>query len=127
MMRRFGLGVNPTRTISTDTEQVHQHRCSMPRKRDSARLVVVMKVHRHLLDLQAVQTRDEKTFEIEAEAAQRLSRTNDLRRARCEALEPGLSVQNAGQQDPLRQSVEDAAHKVPSVEIMEERRTHHVA
>src|SRR5438045_1592636 len=126
-MRRFGLGVDPTCAVSADAEQVHQHRSSMSRKRDSARLVVVMEGHRYLLDLQSVQARDEETLEIEPEAAESLARENNLRRARSKSLESRLCVQNAGQQDPLRQSVEGAAHEVPGVEIMEERRAHHVA
>jgi hypothetical protein len=86
MMRRVGLGVDPTRTISADADQIHQHLSPMPGKRDRARLVAVVKVHRNLLNLQTVQTRDEEALEVEAEAAQRLAREDRLRRTGSKSL-----------------------------------------
>src|SRR6266568_6367994 len=73
MISRVGLGVDPTRTVSPDAHQIHQHRGPMFDKRDSARLIAVVEVHRHLFDLHAVQTRDEKAFEVEPESAQCLT------------------------------------------------------
>src|SRR5450759_859084 len=127
MMRRVGLGVDPTHTISADADQIHHHPRPVPRKRDRARLVAVVKVHRHLLDLQAVQPRDEETFEVEAETAQRLTCEDYLRRTGGKSFESGLGVQNARQKDRLCQPVEEPAHQVTSVEIVKEGGTHHVA
>src|SRR6266581_9447444 len=115
MMSRVGLGVDTTRSISADADQIHQHLGPMPGKRDRARLVAIIEVHRDLLDLQTVQTRDEQTFKVEAEAAQRLTREDCLCRAGRESLESSLGVQNAGQENLLRQPVEDTAHQVSRI------------
>src|SRR5438552_10862516 len=127
MMSCFGLGVDPTRTIQANAKQVHQHPRPMPCKRDRARLVAVVEIDRHLFDLQAVQPRDEETFQVEAETAERLARENYLRRVGGESFESSLGVEDARQENFLRQSVEDAAHQVSSVEIMKKSRAHHVA
>jgi hypothetical protein len=73
MMSRVELGVYPTRTISADANEIHQHPGPMPGERNSARLVAVVKVHRNLLDLQTVQARNEETLEVETKTAQRLA------------------------------------------------------
>jgi hypothetical protein len=53
-MSRLELGVDPTRTISADADQVHQHLGTVLGKGDGARLVAVVKIDRNLLDLEAV-------------------------------------------------------------------------
>src|SRR2546423_2064837 len=58
MISRFESGVKSTRTVSANAHQVHQHRRAMPCKRDRARLLAVVKVDRHLLDLETVQSSD---------------------------------------------------------------------
>src|SRR5438552_5328505 len=127
MMSCFGLGVDPTRTIQANAKQVHQHPRPMPGKRDSTRLVGVVKIDWDLLDLQAVKTRDEEAFDIEAETAQSLTREDYLRGMSGESLESCLGVQNSGQENLLRQSVEETAHQVPGVEIVKKSRAHHVS
>src|SRR5256712_11114685 len=103
MMSCFGLGVDPTRTIQANAKQIHQHPRPMPGKRDRARLVAVVEIDRHLLDLQAVQTRDEETFEIEAETAESLTREDYLCSTGSETFESSLGVENAGKENLLRQ------------------------
>src|SRR6266550_161406 len=126
MMRCFGSGVNPTRTIEPDANEIHQHLGAMPGKGDRARLVAVVKVHRYLLDLQAVEARDEKRFQVEAESAQRLTREDYLGRMGGESLESGLGVEDAGEKNLLREPIEDTTHQVSCVEIMEKCRAHDV-
>jgi hypothetical protein len=127
MMSRFVLGVDPTRTIPTDAYQIHHHLSSMPGKRNRAWLVAIVKVDRNLIDLHAVQTRDEETLEIEPEAAYSLARKDHLRRPGRESLQPSLRVQDSREKNLLRQFVEQSAHHVPRVEIVKKSRTHHIA
>jgi len=66
-MSRLGLGVESTCTISADADQIHEHLGSVLDEGDRGRLVAVMKIHRHLRDLEMVRPGNEEAFEIEAE------------------------------------------------------------
>src|ERR1700686_4232271 len=126
-MRRLLLVVDPTRSISADANQVHQHLDSVLGEGDSARLVVVVKIDRNLLDLEVVPSGDEQTFQVESETAERLPGENRLGGVGGEAFEPCLGVENSRKKDPLSEPVEQAAHEMPGVEIVEKGRTHHIA
>ena len=99
----------------------------MPGEGDRARLLVVVEVNRHLLDLETVQTSDEKTFEIESKAAKGLARKNNFSGARRETLESGLGIENSREENLLRESVEQSAHQMSRVKVAEESRAHYVA
>ena len=125
-MSRLELGVDPTRTISADADQVHQHLGTMLGEGDRAWLVTIMKVDGNLLDLEVVRSGNEQTFEVESETTKRLTREDRLRGARSEPFEPRLGVENAWKKDHLREPVEQAAHEVSGIEIVEKSRTHYV-
>src|SRR2546423_14037499 len=101
MMSRLELRVDPTRTVSADADQVHQHLDSVLGERDSARFVVVVKVNRDLLDLEVVRAGNEQRLQVESEAAEGLTGKDRLRGAGSEPFQPGLSVENTRKKDPL--------------------------
>src|ERR1700736_730130 len=125
-MSRRELRVDPTRTISADADQVHQHLDSMLGEIDSGRLVVVVIIHRHLLDLEVVRSGNEQTLEVEPEPTKCLTREDLFCGIRGKAFEPRLGVENSRKQDQLGELVEQAAHEVARIEIVEKRRTHYV-
>src|ERR1700674_316369 len=126
MMSCLELRVDPTRTVSADAYQVHQHLGPVLGEGNRARLVAIMKVHRYLLDLEVVRSGDEQTFQVEAKATECLTREDRLRGVCGEAFESRLGVENPWKQHQLRELVEQAAHEVTRVEIVEKSRTHHV-
>src|ERR1700694_1459239 len=122
MMSCLELRVDPTRTVSADAYQVHQHLGPVLGERNRARLVAVVKVHRYLLDLEVVRPGDEQTLQVESKATECLTREDRLRGVCGEAFESRLSVENPWKQHHLCEFVEQAAHQVARVEIVKKSR-----
>ena len=70
---------------------------------------------------------DVEALDVEAEPRDGRAREAEGGRSGSEALEAGLGVENAGQQERLDNLVEGAAHQVPRVQVVEEARAHQVA
>src|SRR6266566_6488108 len=98
MISRRSLSVYATRSVAPHAHQVREHLGSVLHEGDRARLVPIVKVHRGLLDFQAVAAGDIKALEIKSETVKREPRENDLRCFGGEPLQAGLRVQNSGKQ-----------------------------
>src|SRR5205807_1110561 len=120
--RRPPLGVAPPPVIPTDARQVAQHGRRIGREAHGARLVVVAILHRRLPYPEPVFTRDVQQLDIEPEPGDGEAREDQLGGTRGEGLEPGLRVQDPGQERDAHHPVEQPAHQVPGVEVMKERR-----
>ena len=77
-------------------QHVLQHAIAVAGEANGGRFVVVAEAHGNLTDGEAIPLRDVQALDVEAEARDGGAREARHRRARGEALEAGLGVEDAG-------------------------------
>ena len=113
--------------VPAHVEQIGQHRDDALGELDGGRFFVVAKKDGSLPHGESVQLRNEQGLNVEPESRDCESGKHGLSGARGEPFQPCLRVTHVAQQQCAHQQVECAAHQVPCVQIVKERRAHEVA